>query len=407
MAPLSAKVPQLSVAEYFEAAGDTDRFRDQADGVTQLGFGLFGEVGGLLAALKKVSRDKLLETETQVAGEELGDALWYLVSLAHHGGVEPGALAASCMASLRQRLREAPGPVGANVTFEAIDGLTDVHLSGLTGQREQLLRSLASSCGALTAKLQAEFCSWGEDNVAAALGELMAQLALVARCFGLGLAAVARENMAKIKDRWPGDNPIFWQLPDAVNCEPHERFDRQFSIQFTERRVGARLVVVQQLCGVNIGDPLTDNSHTDDGYRFHDVFHLSYVAHLGWSPVIRALLKLKRKSQPKTDENEDGARAIIIEEGIATWIFNHAKSRGDFFAGVTEDRLDFSLLKQVRSMVQGFEVADCPSWLWARAIVRGFEVFRELREHRHGTVAVDMEARTLTFTPGTAQGNLS
>lgn len=55
-------------------------------------------------------------------------------------------------------------------------------------------------------------------------------------------------------------------------------------------------------------------------------------------------------------------------------------------------------------MVQGFEVAACPSWLWARAIVRGFEVFRELREHKHGTVTVDMERRTINFIPDAAQG---
>ncbi|MEN2469325.1 hypothetical protein [Burkholderia sp. GS2Y] len=63
-------------------------------------------------------------------------------------------------------------------------------------------------------------------------------------------------------------------------------------------------------------------------------FHLAYVAHLGWSPVIRALLKLKRKSDPKLDENEDGARAAIIEEGIATWIFNHADHH-DFYENMS------------------------------------------------------------------------
>ena len=42
---------------------------------------------------------------------------------------------------------------------------------------------------------------------------------------------------------------------------------------------------------------------------FHDVFHLAYAAVLGWSPTTRALLKIKRKSRPEIDENEDGARA--------------------------------------------------------------------------------------------------
>jgi hypothetical protein len=161
--------------------------------------------------------------------------------------------------------------------------------------------------------------------------------------------------------------------------------------------------VVQQLHGVNIGDPLTDNSHVPDGYSYHDVFHLSYVAHLGWSPVIRALLKLKRKSRDHIDENEDGARAIIIEEGIATWIFNHAHERKEF-EGVGVGKLEFGLLKQVRSMVKGYEVQERPWWQWERAILRGFEVFRELRKHGRGIVAVDMVKRTLTFKPVNESG---
>jgi hypothetical protein len=34
--------------------------------------------------------------------------------------------------------------------------------------------------------------------------------------------------------------------------------------------------------------------------------------------VIRSLLRLKRKSVPKLDDVEDGARAILIEEGVTT-----------------------------------------------------------------------------------------
>ncbi len=398
MAALCVKPSPLSVADYFAKAGDTDRFRDEPDGLTQLCFGLFGEVGSLLAALKKVSRDELLESETHFAGEEIGDALWYLVSLAHHGNVGPDALGAACMLSLRKRLNEAAIQPGAGVTFEAIDSLVELHRAEHDGQREGLLRNLASSSGALTAASQEEFKEWATEKVAAVLGDLMAQLALVARCFQLGLATTARANLVKIRDRWPGESPQFCRLFDDTNCEEHERLPRQFEIEFIPRRIGKRSVVVQQLHGVNIGDPLTDNSHVPDGYSYHDVFHLSYVAHLGWSPVIRALLKLKRKSRDHIDENEDGARAIIIEEGIATWIFNHAHERKDF-EGVEVGKLEFGLLKQVRSMVKGYEVRECPWWQWERAILRGFEVFRELRKHERGIVAVDMVKRTLTFKP--------
>ena len=403
MAPLSVKPSPLSVADYFAKAGDTDRFRDEPDGLTQLCFGLFGEVGSLLAALKKVSRDELLESETHFAGEEIGDALWYLVSLAHHANAGPDALGAACMLSLRKQLQEAAIQPGIGVTFEAIDSLVELHRAEHDGQRERLLRDLASSSGALTATSQEEFAAWAPDKVAQVLGELMAQLALVARCFQLGLATAARENLVKIKDRWPGENPQFGRLFDDTDCEVHERLPRQFEIEFITRKVGKRSVVVQQLHGVNIGDPLTDNSHVPDGYSYHDVFHLSYVAHLGWSPVIRALLKLKRKSRDHIDENEDGARAIIIEEGIATWIFNHAHERKEF-EGVGVGKLEFGLLKQVRSMVKGYEVQECPWWQWERAILRGFEVFRELRKHGRGIVAVDMVKRTLTFKPVNESG---
>ena len=42
--------------------------------------------------------------------------------------------------------------------------------------------------------------------------------------------------------------------------------------------------------------------------RFHDIFHLSYAAILGWSPTVRALLRCKRKSDPRVDEVEDGGK---------------------------------------------------------------------------------------------------
>jgi hypothetical protein len=63
---------------------------------------------------------------------------------------------------------------------------------------------------------------------------------------------------------------------------------------------------------------------------------------LGWSPTLRALLQLKRKSRPEIDENEDGARASIIEEGISTWIFNHGARNADFRAVKT---LDYGLFR--------------------------------------------------------------
>src|SRR6185369_13468344 len=110
--------------------------------------------------------------------------------------------------------------------------------------------------------------------------------------------------------------------------------------------------VFQQCNGINIGSALTDNRMTDDDYRFHDVFHLAYAAVLGWSPVLRALLRRKRKSRPQIDEVEDGARAGIIEEAVSTLVFNNA-ARHLFYEGM--EGIDYELLKAVRRMVAGLE----------------------------------------------------
>ena len=137
---------------------------------------------------------------------------------------------------------------------------------------------------------------------------------------------------------------------------------------------------------------MTDNSADEDDYRFHDVFHLAFAAVLGWSPVVRALLKLKRKSDRSVDENEDGARAIITEEGISNWVFSHGL-RHEAFADVSS--LDFDLLRTIRHMVKGYEVQVCPMWMWEEAILQGFKAFRHLQQNRSGTVVADLTARTL------------
>ena len=224
-------------------------------------------------------------------------------------------------------------------------------------------------------------------------GVLISEWAVTCGCFALRTEDIARSNLEKISSRWPGETLEYPEHFDSTGKFPaHEQFPRRFDIEFIERDDH----VVQSFNGVFIGDRLTDNSHEQDDYRFHDVFHLAYVAYLGWSPVFRGLLKRKRKSQRRIDENEDGARAMIIEEGIATWIFNHAR-RFDFYENVEVGKLDYSLLKQIQSMVEGYEVAKCKLWQWELAILKGFEVFRLLRQHRGGVVTVDMEEHTLTF----------
>jgi hypothetical protein len=150
---------------------------------------------------------------------------------------------------------------------------------------------------------------------------------------------------------------------------------------------------VECLCGgAELGDSLSDNAYEDDGYRFHDVFHLSYAAVLGWSPIIRKHLGRKRRSNKQVDDVEDGGRARAIDEAISAIVYDYARKHC-FFDGVTA--VDFGLLKTVKSLVSHLEIGRCTHGDWENAILQGYAAWRVIRSHKGGTVHVDLHRRTI------------
>ena len=173
-----------------------------------------------------------------------------------------------------------------------------------------------------------------------------------------------------------------------------ERLPRKLEVQFIEVVQGNSVKVQTLVNGEQIGNELTDNSYDNDGYRFHDVFHLSYAAILGWSPVVRHMLGCKRKSNPKIDEVEDGGRAKITEEAISLLIFSYAKDY-NFLEGITA--LDGNRLKAIKKMTSYLEVAQRSLEDWERAILMGYDVWRQVSKNLGGTVIVDLDARSITY----------
>lgn len=228
-----------------------------------------------------------------------------------------------------------------------------------------------------------------EEVVVTELGDILWYLAALARRVGVPLSAVAAQNLVKTRGRWlPTEGPAPLSFDDGFPDD--QRLPTLFDVSFETK--GQQ--VVMRIEGDEIGDPIDDNSRVADGYRFHDVFHLGYLAVLGWSPILRALLRRKRKADPDTDRAEDGARACAVEEAIAAFVFELARPY-DFFAGV--GHIDDAILRGVRAVAGGLEVAACRSSDWERAILVGFAAWRELREAERGVVRVDREARTLAL----------
>ena len=399
---LPAPIEDLELDAYQEFAVRTDRsgFTDDR----RVGFlllGLFGEVGSLVSELKKKQRDRnSYVAYRQSALEETGDVLWYLANLAEALHIRLSHLASGGAEEAdediwgEEQKNEAwlfPH-IAAITRFSQLQGQASLFESPASGEYvERSLLAVAARVGRLVARANQEGCV-DADLMRADCGRLFEALVAAANDAHISLEGAARANMTKVLGRWPLDRvhtPLFDDRFDE-----DERLPRRLIVTFREKDIRGTRYVIQSVNDIHLGDRLTDNSADEDDYRFHDVFHLAYAAVLGWSPVLRALLRLKRKSDGDIDEQQDGARAIITEEGITNWIFSHGL-RHQAFEDVTS--LDFSLLRTIRHMVRGYEVEVCPMWMWEEAILQGFRMFRHLKRHRGGTLVADLSARTLTL----------
>jgi NTP pyrophosphatase (non-canonical NTP hydrolase) len=354
--------------------------------------GLFGEVGGLLSELKKKQRDKdSYSGYQQSVVEEFGDVLWYFANIAERADLSLDVLTQRVFRGI---------PDWDNISAHEIGSFGDIQSRrqhrGPTadGAFERGALNLAAKVGRLLEHFSSGEIERNRDILSADLVEILRALVQAADDTDISLEEAARLNMLKTSSRWPPTR-TFTPLFD-LNFPVEEQLPRRLVLKIEEKVYGRRAFVMQQAHGINIGDRLTDNISEPDDYRFHDVFHWTFAAVLGWSPVTRALLRAKRKSNSKIDESEDGARAQLIEEGVATWIFGHGR-RLNFYENIST--VDYGLLKSIRDFVSGYEVERCPLWMWEQAILESFRAFRFLKLHRGGELKIDLEARRVDIRP--------
>ena len=382
----------LSVQQFSQEALGTNRSRDDGSLNFPL-LGLFGEVGSLLSEVKKKQRDHIsFLAYASAVTEELGDVPWYFNLVATKGGVSLAEVVTNLSTEDAGWLAASEVPL----TFEALQPAVITTPQSPSQAFEATLIELAATIGLLMADHSKKDIGQDRKRLAPHLVRILDVLIRAANEAGVTLEAAAIKNQAKTVDRWPiqKDYPALFDEEAPVQ----EQLPRNLRIDVFEREVAGKRYVFQTCNGLNIGDRLTDNAMTPDDYRFHDVFHYAYVAVLGWSPVTRSLFRLKRKSTPEIDEAQDGARATLIEEGVATWIFGQAVNM-NFFEDFKPGDLPFDLLKQVRQFVAGYEAEHCPTWLWEKAILEGYAAFRYLRKNRRGTVILDIENRRLEIEP--------
>lgn len=366
----------LSINEYLEFVKQTDRLPENE--LHPVLHGLFGEVGGLMAAAKKMKREPGAYTGfNTIVIEEFGDAFWYLCCLSLRIEIDVHTILLNLAKSSTSKpdllVGSKSGPL--NIVYKPDSEIefdtTLIELGQITGKF-----------------LNAEYIF---DNPEDKISTFLKAFFSTVDALGIEFSSVIDFNIQKASSRFirpdnedlptfDDDFPEFEQLPYSFEIEFMKRTENHLALRWND---------------VFIGDPLTDSSKDEDGYRFHDVFHFSYAAILHWSPTLRSLIKQKRKSKPKVDHDEDGGRAIVVEEGLSAWIFNIAKEDDKYFEGETS--LTFDMLKHVGQFVKGFEVESCPLILWEEAILKGYEVFREVRKNEGGIVVGDRKKRTIEY----------
>jgi MazG C-terminal domain len=294
-----------------------------------------------------------------------------------------------------------PSDGGSHLTldrYQELAAATD--LEGSSDNKIMPLLGLGGEIGALTAEFKKKIRPDGHsyvdfDNVVRVeLGDILWYLAALARRIDTPLSQIAHQNLVKTRGRWiASDGPP--EVAFDVGVPEDQRIPRQFDAVFTTETDGNGLVTCNlRFESEELGDPIDDNSRHEDHYRYHDVFHIAHAAVLGWSPVLRLLIRRKRGYDPDTDRVEDGARAIATEEAVTAMVFELAKAWG-YFDGAAN--VDDGILNAVQAVTARLEGGSLPGAQWERAILAGYAVWRELRENQGGRVLVDLDTASIRY----------
>lgn len=426
----------MKVAEYFEFVRETDQYGDRRPRQRReiALYGLAGEIGSLMSAIKKCllgeGGDQDWRRPNNEIIEEIGDIVWYCVSLSQ---IENPAGAVNILTQdIAQLKREIGGDdkrardvraaldpakrdqfLAAAEHFPSTKDMTFAHyqeLAFLTARTAD--RELLEVCIAVLSQHAAQLLrttlpdverqlntSVADKPVNEVLGEIAWHLCAMASLFGISMNDILAKNVDKIGFRRPRGEPT--PLHDQPYPE-RERFPRIFDIAFISVTAGKSRMYLD---GRHLGDDLKDNAPDDDGYRFHDVFHLANAVHLGWSPVLRKLMKRKRKSDEKVDDVQDGQRAQIVEELVVKAIHSEGErlAGGDGSGEVRHfadpSQISFRFLKQLHEYVLDLEVWKNQHWEWVNAIYDGAFAYYHLYVAHQGTVSINLLTRTMTFSP--------
>lgn len=134
---------------------------------------------------------------------------------------------------------------------------------------------------------------------------------------------------------------------------------------------------------VNTGSKAEEWSHNySDGFRWHDVFHLTNFALLGWSPVFEALLELPR-------HQGNSLRHDLLEEAIVARAYS-AFINGDS-QSISAAAYSASRLCEIHAGVP-IKAMD-----WERAFQHSWELKQLITSAGSGRIFLDLDGGSIAF----------
>ncbi len=418
--------------------GDTPTRRDRV-----ARFGLVSELGSILSALKKVilREDAGILAEHITKGElreELGDAFWY-VGMCTNILCDGKDIFSECLDELEslhcgpstesERVKQA-GPQRI-AEFEKVktefdmdktldnfqraafetrrtegDELRDVCVAVLQQLAAQLVRCYMPESEKV--KINTEVNEKSDKNIVI---ETAWHLAALATLNDLKLSEISKDLKVKTDFRGEGSPSV---IRDGL-FRKQESFPETFEIAFVpnpeDEQISEMFWLREDGYHLKLGASLKDNHSGGDGYRYHDAIHVAFAVHLGWSPNLRKFMNLKRKSDKKTDDNEDGGRAAILEEMIILHIHTYASKLKLYIneaKGNPPEKqlvespfadpsvLTFEFIRGLHELTTSSEVFKSKEADWRHAISAGYEMYIRLQA-AGGVLVANVKERTLSY----------
>lgn len=435
----AASLTNVEITAYQQVVAAAQADDDTAHELVPL-LGTGAHVGAILDAQQRFLRDALSAAgRTRAIERAVGRLVRWCTVVANGLGLDFEDVARANLQKVDRRHRSlghagitAEMPIeGHSLTFSSYARLaaeTDQDIGAGSDPLELSvpLLGLAGEVGSLFLEQKKRYRGDSKVNdwkvfIAEELGDLLWYASAVCRHLGADIDTVMKGDA----DRLQGVEPVNRaqrHAPFDAEFPEEERFPRQLHLRFVENRSTGEPQVTMTLIdalpnafphgavplpggdgtkmrgyavGQQLGDQVDNNSNRDDAYRYHDAIHLGFLAVLQWSPNLRNLLRIKRKSVATIDGNEDGARAVFAEEGLAAILAKQAFVNDDYLEvrKVPED-----LLELIASVTDDLEVSTLPMWLWAEAIYQGFQVMRLLSRNRGGFVLADLDAGQLRYS---------